>query len=161
MDVPKVLFQKVANVASGVPNVREGDSRYGRQISNVHKLKFLPMFLCDMFPPLVARVDSRYAKFRAANPPQQIPSGAPTAFRIKKPNGDYVVSKASLLYLRSFLCDNGSTWPELNRRVGAARAEFETLCRVWNHAVLPTAKKIRIFEACVLSKLLLFAYSMA
>ena len=34
------------------------------------------------------------------------------------------------------------------------RGEFQTLCRVWNHAVLPKAEKIRIFEACVLSKLL-------
>ena len=74
--------------------------------------------------------------------------------RIKKPNGDYVVSKESLLSLGSFLCDNGSIGPELNRRLGAARAEFQTLCRVWNHAVLPKAEKIRIFEACVLSKLL-------
>ena len=74
--------------------------------------------------------------------------------RIKKPNGDYVVSKESLLYLGNFFCDNGSIRPELNRRLGAARAEFETLCRVWNQAVLPKAEKIRIFEACVLSKLL-------
>ena len=37
--------------------------------------------------------------------------------RIKKPNGDYVVSKESLLYLGSFLCDNGSIGPELNRRL--------------------------------------------
>ena len=47
-----------------------------------------------------------------------------------------------------------SIGPELNRRLGAARAEFQTLCRVWNHAVLPKAEKIRIFEACVPSKLL-------
>ena len=39
----------------------------------------------------------------------------------KNPNGDYVVSKESLLYLGSFLCDNGSIGPELNRRLGAAR----------------------------------------
>ena len=65
-----------------------------------------------------------------------------------------MVSKESLLYLGCFLCDNSSIGPELNRRLGAARAEFETLCRVWNHAVLPKAKKTRIFEACVLSKLL-------
>ena len=65
-----------------------------------------------------------------------------------------MVSKESMLYLGSFLCDNSSIGPELNRRLGAARAEFETLCRVWNHAVLSKAEKIRIFEVCVLSKLL-------
>ena len=61
--------------------------------------------------------------------------------RIKKPNGDYVVSKESLLYLGSFLCDNGSIGPELNRRLGAARAEFETLCRVWNQRCSPQGRE--------------------
>ena len=55
-------------------------------------------------------------------------------------------AKESLLYLGSFLCNNGSIRSELNRRLGAARAEFEILCRVWNHAVLPKAEKNRIFE---------------
>ena len=41
-----------------------------------------------------------------------------------------MVSKESLLYLGSYLCDNGSIGPKLNRRLGAARAEFETLSRV-------------------------------
>ena len=74
--------------------------------------------------------------------------------RVRTPNGELVVSKESLVYLGSYLCDNGSIGPELNRRLGAARAEFETLSRVWNQAVLPKSEKIRIFEACVLSKLL-------
>ena len=74
--------------------------------------------------------------------------------RVRTPNGELVVSKESLVYLGSYLCDNGSIGPELNRRLGAARAESETLSRVWNHAVLPKSEKIRIFEACVLSKLL-------
>ena len=60
LDVPEVLFQKVANAAFGVPNVREGDSWYGRQISSVQKRKFLPMFSCDMLPPLLARADSMH-----------------------------------------------------------------------------------------------------
>ena len=47
-----------------------------------------------------------------------------------------MVSKESLLYLGSFLCDNGSIGPELKRRFGAARVEFKTLRCVWNHAVL-------------------------
>ena len=42
------------------------------KISNVQKRKFLPMFSCDMLtcsPPLLARVHSRHAKFRATDPP--------------------------------------------------------------------------------------------
>ena len=38
--------------------------------------------------------------------------------------------------------------------MGAARAEFKTLERVWSHSTLPRHKKLQIFEACVLSKLL-------
>ena len=63
--------------------------------------------------------------------------------------------RRSLYFIwEAFLCHNGSIRPELNRRLGAARAEFETLCRVRNHAAPPKAGKIRIFEPRVLSKLL-------
>ena len=65
-----------------------------------------------------------------------------------------MVSQESLVYLGSLLCDNGSIGLELNRHLGAARAEFETLSRVWNHAVLRKSEQIQIFEACVISKLL-------
>ena len=44
--------------------------------------------------------------------------------------------------------------PELNKRVGAARAEVETLSRVWNHALFPKSKKVRICAACVISTIL-------
>ena len=72
--------------------------------------------------------------------------------RVKTPNGNLVVSKESLVYFGSFLCVNGSIIrPELNRH-RAATAEFETLSRVWNHAVLRKSEEIRIFEACILSK---------
>ena len=49
---------------------------------------------------------------------------------------------------------DGSIGPELSRRIGAARAEFDTLARIWSHTSLSATKKIRIYEACVLSKLL-------
>ena len=44
--------------------------------------------------------------------------------------------------------------PELSRRLGAAKAEFDTLSRVWSHAAISPGRKIQIFEACVVSKLL-------
>ena len=42
LDDPEVLFQKVANVAFGVPNVHDGDSWYGRPISS--STGFCPCF---------------------------------------------------------------------------------------------------------------------
>ena len=37
---------------------------------------------------------------------------------------------------------------------GAASTEFDKLCKVWSHASVPIAKNIRIYEACVVSKLM-------
>ena len=42
----------------------------------------------------------------------------------------------------------------MSRRIGAARGEFEKLRRIWAHSTLARDRKIQIFGACVLSKLL-------
>jgi hypothetical protein len=42
----------------------------------------------------------------------------------------------------------------LQRRIGAANADFKALCRVWSHTSITRSKKIRILDACVVSKLL-------
>ena len=70
------------------------------------------------------------------------------------------VSKESSLYLGRFLCDNGSIRTELSRRVGAARAEFETVCRVWNHAVLLKAGKVQFLNLRTFENVVLFAHNM-
>jgi hypothetical protein len=74
--------------------------------------------------------------------------------KIAKPDGSYIIEKDRLVYLGSLLSSDGLAGPELNRRLGAAKAEFHTLSKVWSHAKLDTTKKLQIFEACVLSKLL-------
>jgi hypothetical protein len=74
--------------------------------------------------------------------------------KICKPDGAYVPEKSSLVYLGSLLSSDGLAGSELNRRLGAASSEFKTLSRIWSHAKLSVEKKLRIFDACVLSKLL-------
>lgn len=51
------------------------------------------------------------------------------------------------------LSADGRLGAELGRRLGMAKAEFDILSRVWKHASLTVAKKLRVFEACVVSKL--------
>ena len=70
------------------------------------------------------------------------------------PNGERIALKTSFRYLGSMLCSSGKNGTELSSRLGAARAEFDKLCRVWSHASLTRAKKLRVYEACVVSKLL-------
>ena len=43
---------------------------------------------------------------------------------------------------------------EIGRRPGAARANFVSLERVWRHSSLSAQRNIRIFDACIASKLL-------
>ena len=46
----------------------------------------------------------------------------------------------SLCYLGSLLTASGSIAPELSKRIGAARAEFHTLKRIWAHSSLNMLK---------------------
>ena len=71
---------------------------------------------------------------------------------ISKPDGNLIEQKHSITYLGSVLTSSGTLGPELGRRLGAARAEFKKLERIWSHSSLSTGRKLRIFDACVLSK---------
>ena len=64
--------------------------------------------------------------------------------------------KRSFKYLGSMFCNSGRVGTELRCRLGAAWREFDSLCRVWSHASLTKAKKLRIYEACVISKLMYY-----
>ena len=70
------------------------------------------------------------------------------------PNGDPIKLKQSFKYLGNMLTNSGLTGTELSCRLGAARKEFDNLCRIWSHTSLPKYKKLRIYEACVVSKLM-------
>ena len=73
---------------------------------------------------------------------------------IAKPDGNDVVSKDSIVYLGSLLSKNGKIGPELSRRLGAAKSDFCTLAKVWSHSNISMQKKLKVFDACVTSKLL-------
>lgn len=68
--------------------------------------------------------------------------------------GEPIKRKPSIVYLGSLLTSDGRITSELSRRVGLAEKTFRDLARVWKHADLPVGRKRRIYDACVLSKLL-------
>lgn len=57
-------------------------------------------------------------------------------------------------YLGAMLTSDGSNSHELSRRIGAAKADFRTLSKVWSHSALTWKRKLRIFTALIESKLL-------
>ena len=78
--------------------------------------------------------------------------------RVRSTNGQDISSSSSLLYLGSSLSADGRMGSELSRRIGAAKADFQTLCKVWRHSSLPRTRRLQIFSALIESK---FLYGLA
>ena len=76
-----------------------------------------------------------------------------TSAKILTETGEQLKTKDSMIYLGSLLSADGKIASELARRLGAAQSEFSSLARVWKHSSLSRPKKIRIFDACICSKL--------
>ena len=68
-------------------------------------------------------------------------------------SGADVRQRESMVYLGASLSADGRVDSEVARRIGAARADFRTLQRVWAHASLAVKDKVRSYKACVVSSL--------
>ena len=79
---------------------------------------------------------------------------------IAAPDGSYLTCKSSISDLGSYLDATGAGGPEICRRLGEAKGQFDKLARVWRHSTLHPQQKIRIFQACVVSKLLYCLHTM-
>ena len=75
-------------------------------------------------------------------------------------NGQPIKQQQRTVYLGSVLCADGSSGSEMNRRIGAARDELDKLGHVWKHSGISSARKVQIFEACVMSRLLYNLHSL-
>ena len=82
------------------------------------------------------------------------------ACSLSMPTGEPIRQKDRMVYLGSVLSADGSSSSELNRRIGSARGEFDKLCKVWSHAGITASRKIAVFQACVMSKLLYNMHSL-
>ena len=77
----------------------------------------------------------------------------PSRALIAKPDGSPVAQDRSV-YLGAMLSTDRHMSSELSRRLGEAQNEFNVLSKIWAHSNLTVKQKVRIFDACVLSKLL-------
>ena len=69
-------------------------------------------------------------------------------------DGSPLKTRAQVVYLGGLLSAASDPKQEVCRRIGEARSSFNALSKVWSHANLPRTAKIKIYEACVISKLL-------
>ena len=77
-----------------------------------------------------------------------------TAASICKPNGEMIVSKREVVYLGSIISCDGKSEREVSRRICEGRNVFKVLSKLWCHANLTVHRKLQIFNACVLTKVL-------
>ena len=75
-------------------------------------------------------------------------------------DGSFLTCKASGSYLGSYLDATGAGGPEICRRLGEAKGQFDKLARIWRYSTLHTQQKIWIFQTCVVSKLLCCLHTM-
>ena len=52
------------------------------------------------------------------------------------------------------MASDGRIGSELTRRLGLAKADFDTLSRIWSHAAVGLHRKLEVFDSCITSKLL-------
>ena len=67
--------------------------------------------------------------------------------------GTAVTPVEQAVYLGSLLSATGRSSSSVGRRIGEAKTAFSSLCDVWKHASISKARKIRIYEACIITKL--------
>ena len=79
---------------------------------------------------------------------------------IPAPDGSFLTCKGSISYLGSYLDASGTAGPEICRRLGEAKGQFDKLAKVWRHSILRIQQKIRMFQACMVSKLLYCLHTM-
>jgi len=73
---------------------------------------------------------------------------------VHRPDGTRIEPQTDLLYLGSLVSDDGRVQRELSRRLGMAGAEFRQLSRLWRHSRLGRARKIEIFNAVIIPKMM-------
>jgi len=73
---------------------------------------------------------------------------------LNAPDGTVIQQSDLMTYLGTTLYADGGVKSELNRKLGAAWAEFCKLKRLWNRAALPKSRRIQIYNAVVVSRLL-------
>ena len=73
---------------------------------------------------------------------------------IHGPDGTVITDSGSLIYLGGLISADGRADSELSRRLGFAAGEYRKLQKMWGHANILRKRKLELFNALVISKLL-------
>ena len=71
-----------------------------------------------------------------------------------QPSGEPVKFVEQAVYLGGLLSTTACAKSEVTRRIGEARGVFKALQRCWSHANISRQRKIELYLACVVSKVM-------
>jgi len=75
-------------------------------------------------------------------------------YKLFTPAGEQIQASELMTYLGATIYSDGCVRSELARKLGFAWADFSKLQKLWSHTTLSVARKLQIFQAVVLSRLL-------
>jgi len=77
-----------------------------------------------------------------------------TPSKVSRPDGTDISSVREAVYLGGIIACDGRAAREISRRLGECGRLFDQLKRMWSHARITTRRKLEIYRACVVTKLL-------
>ena len=77
-----------------------------------------------------------------------------TGMIITRPDGGRISTVRGAVYLGGLITCDGKASSELSRRIGEATGVFNKLRKMWSHSPISLEFKLKIYKACVLSRLL-------
>eukprot|EP00959_Pyramimonas_sp_CCMP1952_P256381 5355323-Pyramimonas_sp.AAC.1 len=81
--------------------------------------------------------------------------------KIRAPQGEDIAPTDTLSHLGTTLDNDGKAGGELTGRLGMAFAGFRKLKQLWGHSNIGEARKLELFNAAIISKLLCSLCSVA
>ena len=73
---------------------------------------------------------------------------------VRRPDGTNIDSKDTMAYLGTNLSEDGRISRELSRRLGTASADFRAMSRMWKHTSFTRLRKLEVYQAVIVSRLL-------
>ena len=73
---------------------------------------------------------------------------------VYSPSGECLTTLEQSVYLGGLLSTKVDSRPEVTRRLGEAKRVFQSLAKCWSHANITMHRKMHLFQAIVLPKLL-------
>ena len=106
----------------------------------------------EAFAASIERIGGTYGMMLHWNKTQAL--SICTTEKILRPDGTPIEEKGALQYLGASIYSDGRADSELSRKLGAARAAYQQLQKLWSHANVPRKDKVQYFQMLVVSRLI-------